>query len=214
LFWRFYFRHATRAFIGLKLLRQLKNIITSALAGHMITPAARISRNNQFKNLPGGNFTIIEKPKNRKMEPRAKTLIERLGFSDPDRKKYKHDEIQIWVYQNFRSIIKMVFPLLNVDENEPLEIKLEHPVSDNGYRNFIVGFVDVYCQKLSIGVEIKSEMPGIGDLIRQIQFYRKYITGSWIVVSPDDRNSDILIAQGIYFFKYRPKNKNQLQLFQ
>lgn len=73
-------------------------------------------------------------------------------------------------------------------------------VSDNSFNKiYIVGFVDVYCKKYAIGIEVKTEIPVIGDLIRQIQFYRKYLTGSWIVVSPDDRNSNILKEQGIHF---------------
>jgi hypothetical protein len=149
------------------------------------------------------------------MEPKAKTLIERLGFLDPDRKKYKHDEIQIWVYHNFRSIIKHVFPLLKVENDLQLKIELEYPVADNSkHKNFIVGFVDVYCRKYSIGVEIKTEMPVVGELIRQIQFYRNYINGSWIVVSPDDRNANILKGQGIYFYKYHSADVDQLKLFQ
>jgi hypothetical protein len=148
------------------------------------------------------------------MEPRAKTLIERLGFLDYDRKKYSHDEIQIWTYRNFRAIVKNVFPLINIDDSKPLDLKLEYPVTDDSYhKNYIVGFVDVYSTRYNIGVEIKTQIPVMGDLIRQIQFYRKYINGSWIIVSPDDRNSVILKEQGIYFFKYNNQvNADQLRL--
>jgi hypothetical protein len=31
------------------------------------------------------------------MEPKARTIIERLGFADQDHKRIQHDEIQIWV---------------------------------------------------------------------------------------------------------------------
>lgn len=149
------------------------------------------------------------------MEPRAKTLIERLGFMDPDRKRHSHDEIQIWVYRNFREIIQRVFPLLQVDESSLLDLRLEHPITADN-RNFIVGFVDVYSRRLAISVEVKTEIPTIGDLIRQIQFYKKYMSGTWIVVSPDSRNSEILREQGIYFFKYTLNifNREQLELFQ
>lgn len=151
------------------------------------------------------------------MEPRARTVIERFGFADYDRKRYSHDEMQIWTYRNFRSIVKSVFPLLEIDEITPLDLKLEYPVTDNGTnKNYIVGFIDVYCRKLSIGVEIKTEIPIVGDLIRQIQFYRKYIGGAWIVVSPDERNVAILKEQGINIYKYNPRvaDKDQLYLFQ
>jgi len=147
------------------------------------------------------------------MERKAKTLIERFGFVDPDREKPSHDQIQIWVYNNFPMIVRRVFPSVEVENYLPLDIKLEYPVSDQ--RNFVVGFIDVYCRKLSIGIEIKSEIPRLGDLVRQIQYYRKYVTGSWIVVSPDDRSAGILIDQGIHFFKYdNSMANNQLELFQ
>ena len=149
------------------------------------------------------------------MEPRAKTLIERLGFLDTDRRKFKHDEIQIWVYRNFPSILKQVLPLVQVDDAVPLDLRLEYPIADQTYnRNYIVGFVDVYCRRLSVGVEVKTEIPRVGDLIRQIQFYKRYSTMSWIVVSPDDENAEILKEQGIYFYKYKAAVDKQLRLFE
>jgi hypothetical protein len=145
------------------------------------------------------------------MEVKAKTIIERFGFLDYDRKKFSHDEIQIWAYRNFRGIVKNVFPLIHIDQTKPLDLKLEYPVASN---NYIIGFVDIFCKEYNIGVEVKTEIPVLGDLIRQIQFYRKYVTGSWIIVSPDDRSSSILKEQGIYFFKYcHPSSKDQLRLF-
>ncbi|HYG01658.1 MAG TPA: hypothetical protein VD927_04390 [Chryseosolibacter sp.] len=147
------------------------------------------------------------------MEPRAKTIIERHGFVDLDRRRAKHDEVQIWVYKNFARVVREVFPLLQFDDSK-LDIKLEFPVTDHGYyRNFIVGFADLYCQQLSIGIEVKTELPVIGDLIRQIQFYRKYLPGTWIIVSPDDRHAGILREQDIWFYKYEDTDV-QLSLFE
>lgn len=153
---------------------------------------------------------------NRIMEPRAKTLIERYGFVDHDRRNSMHDEIQIWVYRNFKTIIAAVFPTLKLGP-EPLDLKLEHPVVDNSqHKNFVVGFIDVYCRQMSIAMEVKTSLPGVGDVIRQIQFYKRYLSGSWIVISPDDHHSIILREQGIHFFKYKGKEGDidQLKLFQ
>jgi len=148
------------------------------------------------------------------MEPKAKTLIERMGFLDADRKRNSHDEMQIWVYRNFKSIIMKMYPLVKYDDR-PMEIKLEYPITDIR-RNFVVGFVDVFCKKHSIGIEVKTEIPVVGELIRQIQFYRQYTAASWIVVSPDDKNAEILKEQGIRFLKYNVGhcNKRQLKLFE
>jgi hypothetical protein len=122
-----------------------------------------------------------------------------LGFQDPDRKHNTHDEIQIWVYRNLELIAKKAFPHIEVDRSRRPDITLEHAVVDtSNNRNFIVGFIDVYCTEFAIGIEVKTEIPQVGELIRQIQFYKKYLNVNWVVVSPDDRNSGILSEQGIF----------------
>jgi hypothetical protein len=136
------------------------------------------------------------------MEPKAKTIIERHGFRDTDRKDSVHDQIQIWTFKNFRSVLETVFPEQKLPDMLPTP-ELEWAVTD---RNFIVGFVDIYL--CGIAVEVKSKIPVVGDLIRQINFYRKYIGAQWLVVSPDDRFVDLLKSQGIKFFKY--KNPGEL----
>jgi hypothetical protein len=75
--------------------------------------------------------------------------------------------------------------VLQVDNRSELELKLEHVVSSER-TGYVVGFAGVYCKKLSTCVEVKTEIQVVADLIRQIQFYRKFLSGSWIVVSPDD----------------------------
>lgn len=148
------------------------------------------------------------------MKTKPRTLIERLGFLDQDRRGYSHDEIQIWAYRNFESIVRNVFPLLKIDNSRPLDLKLEYPVSTNDFKNYIVGFIDVYSKQYNIGIEVKAQIPIVGDLLRQIQFYRRYLEGSWIIVSPDDRNKVILREQGIQFYKYCQQPPEQLALFQ
>jgi hypothetical protein len=145
---------------------------------------------------------------------KAQTLIERVGFLDPDRVNSKHDEIQLWVYDNLPRVLsafstagnqvwvqtkKLEFPLLQVEKN---------------FTN-IVGFIDLVAtgyvthnneviKSYSAALEIKTVIPCIGDLVRQINFYRRHQTTSfvWLVVSPDDRFRKILLEQDIYFFKY------------
>lgn len=165
------------------------------------------------------------------MKPKAKTMIERLGFNDPDRKNPTHDEIQLEVMRNIWTYIPdRSYPNGNVisPETWDIYIKLEKPVID---RNFTIGFIDIYLTLRSkekveikdrygpsfrdhdgweIGIEVKTKIDSIGDLLRQINFYRTYGTCSWIVVSPDDRFADVLRSQSIHFFKYR--NPNELPL--
>lgn len=51
-------------------------------------------------------------------------------------------------------------------------------------------------------VEVKSFMPTMGELMRQINLYRTAFTGRFVVVSPDDSYADILKEQGVTFVKY------------
>lgn len=140
------------------------------------------------------------------MEPKAKTLIERLGFKDPDRRASKHDEIQLWVYQNIAIVINTIWPQSKL-ELLHFVVELEHPITD---RNYVLGFVDLYVQSHGIAIEVKTEIPNVGELLRQINFYRNYFGGPrWIVVSPDDRYKDVLKAQGIHFYKFQPNNNIQ-----
>lgn len=137
------------------------------------------------------------------MKPRAKTIIERHGFLDKDREKPTHDQIQIWTYRNIREVLQAVFPEHKIPEDIPLT--LEYAIMDKSY---VVGFVDLFCCHFNFGIEVKSEIPSVGDLIRQIHFYKQYqCTTKWIVVSPDDRYSRLLNDQGILFFKYKDPEK-------
>lgn len=136
-----------------------------------------------------------------------RTIIERLGFMDNDRCKSIHDEIQIWVYNNFKFIVKEACPNWNIADTS-FSLEFEYVVTD---RNFVVGFIDLYCPQLGIAIEVKSEIPTLGELIRQIHFYNKYLNvAKWIVVSPDSRVSKILKDQGICFIRYQ---SSQLKLF-
>jgi len=139
---------------------------------------------------------------------KAKTIIERHGFLDPDRCKSIHDEIQVWVFKNFKSILESVYPNCQVPDSFSLE--LEHAIMNGKY---VVGFIDVYCSTFSVGVEIKTSIPLLGELIRQIHFYSKYSNISkWIVVSPDDHFATLLGDQKIHFLKYQ-KSISDLPLF-
>ncbi|WP_417914982.1 hypothetical protein [Candidatus Electronema sp. JM] len=52
--------------------------------------------------------------------------------------------------------------------------------------------------------EVKTEIPSLGELIRQINIYREYGAKKIFVVSPDDRYVSVLQEQGIGFIKYIP----------
>jgi len=149
------------------------------------------------------------------MKPKAKTLIERHGFIDPDRKESLHDKIQIWAYKNIQLILRS---LSSSDKEFRITYaSMERPIVQHE-RNYsaVIGFVDLYvsasvyqgdklCRTIYVSLEIKSNIESCGDLIRQINFYRNFesFKSTWIVVSPDDRFREILLDQGIYFYKYQ-----------
>jgi hypothetical protein len=136
------------------------------------------------------------------MKPKTKTIMERHGFRDPDRMKPTHDEIQLWAYKNFCFIVKRILPQYNECDITSHDLKLEFAVTD---RQFVVGFIDIYCNILKIAIEVKTEIPSVGELLRQIHFYKEYMKWNiWIVVSPDERAASIMMEQGINFFRYEP----------
>ncbi len=53
--------------------------------------------------------------------------------------------------------------------------------------------------------EVKTSIPSLGELLRQINMYRKYKPGTYFVVCPDDRFKDMLFEQGVRFIKYDAK---------
>ena len=82
----------------------------------------------------------------------------------------------------------------------------EYPISTkSGSNTYIVGFADmrvdfiepslsyyvkenkcqIYKERKSLFFEAKTEIPSLGELIRQIRMYQIYTNGKWFVVSPD-----------------------------
>lgn len=53
--------------------------------------------------------------------------------------------------------------------------------------------------------EVKTSIPSLGELLRQINMYRKYKRGKFFVVCPDNRFETMLREQGVYFIKYDKK---------
>ncbi len=132
-----------------------------------------------------------------------------MGFHDPDRQSPKHDQIQMWAYAHFDKLIRICYPHFPPEYPDPT-VQLEYPIHEK--REWgeprIVGFMDLYSLQFGLAVEVKSVIRSMGDLLRQIQFYRSYSNAnSWIVVSPDARLEGILKAHGIYFLKYQAEGE-------
>src|SRR5260221_13735603 len=135
---------------------------------------------------------------------KAKTLMEKHGFLDKEKGTPEHDRIQKWVYKNAHKIIDELF----VKGAQGFEIKVnrwEHEIIQTNFNNkIVVGFVDLFVQYLkendpigpewpSVFFEIKTSIPSVGKLIRQLNFYRTHLGNkTFVVVCPDDSSSDIL----------------------
>lgn len=59
--------------------------------------------------------------------------------------------------------------------------------------------------------EVKTEIPSLGELLRQINLYKTYLSGEWFVVSPDVRFRDTLAEQGVGFIEYKPDTGQQVE---
>jgi len=148
--------------------------------------------------------------------PKAQTLQQRFGFADKDLTTPKHDEIMLWLDQNIVTVIGHILnhskrwkQIAEGREWSHGDTEWEMPViSRSGYGNqYIIGFVDL-ATLVSVGsdqryfmFEVKSSIPSLGEVIRQIRMYETYSRGAYVIVSPDDRFADALRAQGIEFYK-------------
>ena len=123
----------------------------------------------------------------------------------------KHDEIQLWCYNNAKKII-VATSKKGIAENDikELSVQIEDPIvttSQYGNNKNIVGYLDLVMlfgvngKYFKINVEVKPYIYSLGDLIRQIKTYKTYRNGIFLVASPDDRFKDVLKTQDISFFK-------------
>ena len=61
---------------------------------------------------------------------------------------------------------------------------------------------ETFRTSISAFVEVKTSIPSLGELIRQIRMYQEYQKGTYVVVSPDARFANALRSQGIEFYHY------------
>lgn len=58
---------------------------------------------------------------------------------------------------------------------------------------------EIFYSDENVYFEVKSKIPSLGELVRQIRFYQSHKPGRYYVVSPDERYADLLRSQGIGF---------------
>ncbi|MEI6851268.1 MAG: hypothetical protein WCL06_00440 [Bacteroidota bacterium] len=55
---------------------------------------------------------------------------------------------------------------------------------------------------LNLFIEVKTKIQSLGELFRQLNTYKEYLSGDFIVICPDDSNKDTIINQGFKFYKF------------
>lgn len=159
------------------------------------------------------------------MHTSDKTLLNRLGFQDPDKRSPLHDLICQYISEP--EVTNRLLGLAGVTPERRLNGTLDTKAAqefvlskgDGPYKQHI-GFIDVAvgaCYEFALSrtrynardsvcvgylfVEVKVELPPIGDLVRQIKLYQSYIAdGAWAVVTPAAMSQgyrDALLAEGI-----------------
>ena len=58
------------------------------------------------------------------------------------------------------------------------------------------GYTDGY-NVYSVYLEIKTKIPSLGELFRQLKMYQVYIKGDFVVVCPDDKERKLIEDQGL-----------------
>ncbi|WP_421977883.1 hypothetical protein [Roseivirga seohaensis] len=87
-------------------------------------------------------------------------------------------------------------------EYQSLYVKdIPHPNSN--WDKFEIGSIALTSswQSKDVFIEAKTKINSVGELLRQINFYREYAKGNYIVISPDDRYEKTLNEQGVAFVK-------------
>jgi hypothetical protein len=154
-------------------------------------------------------------------EPKIKSLLERMGFADPDLKRPAHDDIIKWLDRNMEDVLMQVLEL----EERPkvLRTRWEPAVRQTKQGGQLFGCIDLMAtteirlETIRVVFEAKTKMETLGELFRQLRIYQEgWISGNpvwqmpFVVVCPDDREAEIIQQQGFKFLKYDPALLNNL----
>ena len=99
------------------------------------------------------------------------------------------DKSYVIGFVDFRAIIK--FPITCVVES----------LSGNYYNSDRYKW-GVHDDEIIINFEVKSTIPSLGELFRQIQLYKVYDKNPFVIVCPDDRFREQIESQELKFLKY------------
>lgn len=147
----------------------------------------------------------------------SKDIGRRFGIQDDDLKTPGHDALLLWVDANASEIANRA----TGGQFVARDCVWEMPISRRG---FTVGYWDAWINTQrapdadpekwirGIGVEIKTTIPSLGELVRQLRTYQEYTMDARevpvVVVSPDARWATQLRSQG-FFFIQPPDPRNE-----
>ena len=142
---------------------------------------------------------------------------QRFLFDDADLTTPQHDQIMLWFDANARRLLAPWIPVERAaDPTFRLVTEWEVPVMNrnNGYvHGFLDMRVEVWVADDGDGywnrfhIEVKSTIPSLGELVRQLKLYQQYLgpqPGQFIIVSPDVRYAAKLRELGFGFIEYVP----------
>jgi hypothetical protein len=126
-----------------------------------------------------------------------------------------------WENQNDPNIKHLIERIGEPPEKPSLKIKKVWEYAVTGRNGFMVGFIDMLVEvdlpyldlhrekwmatstRTSVFFEVKTTIPSLGELIRQIRMYQEYIgKRKFYVVASDSKYVKQLNQQGIGFIKY------------
>lgn len=145
------------------------------------------------------------------MKPKAKSLNEKFGFLDEDLRTDEHDDIIALCIDKQDDLFKQSG--VEWAKSEMIEdVALEYWIRQRGYNGniFPIGAVDIMFtfkfpsgtvgDTRSLGVEVKTHIRSMGELIRQVNLYSSYERYTkWVVVAPYQKNVSILATAGIKY---------------
>lgn len=156
-------------------------------------------------------------------EPKIKTLLERMGFADPDLKNPAHDDIIKWLDRNMEDVLMQVLDLQ--ERPKVMRTRWETAVRQTKQGGQLFGCIDLMVaaqiptqfEPVRVVFEAKTKMETLGELFRQLRIYQEGWIGDnpvwnmpFVVVCPDEREAEIIRQQGFKFLKYDPDLLNTM----
>jgi hypothetical protein len=141
------------------------------------------------------------------------------GLGDPPENPILKVRKKVWespvVSEQYKS--KYTVGFLDMEVEADIASLVVGHLSEDHYDNDLIGeslpqwYVSSNDRPLHLCFEVKTELPNLGELFRQIRLYQQYKGGHYVVICPDDSEKDLLREQGVILYKCAPFSKQQGQ---